>query len=206
MGYSLHSYFSNANQPYAKADYTIFVAEVASTVNEVLLVRHLLNKATDKKLRKYLLSYMLEMIRTTLFRQTQFSEFETIAHGLVEKGEPLNKDNLSEEYLKLNKKYYGRSVISDEEIKYEWSRIPHFYRAFYVYKYSTGIISALAIADRILSEGQVAVDDYFKFLSSGAKDSPVELLKLAGVDLTSKKPFEQAFKMFKTVLDEFINA
>ncbi len=205
MGHSLHSYFSNKNQPYAKADYTIFVAEVASTVNEVLLVRHLLSKATDVKLRKYLLSYLLEMIRTTLFRQTQFSEFESFAHGLVEKGEPLTKDNLSEEYLRLNKKYYGNAVISDEEIKYEWARIPHFYRAFYVYKYSTGIISALAIADRILTLGQPAVDDYFKFLSSGCSDSPVELLKLAGVDLTDKKPFESAFNTFKNVLEEFIS-
>ena len=205
MGHSLHSYFSNKTQPYAKADYTIFVAEVASTVNEVLLVKYLINKAEDKKLRKYLLSYLLEMIRTTLFRQTQFSEFEYVAHSMVEKGKPLTKDNLSSEYLKLNKKYYGKAVISDKEIKYEWARIPHFYRAFYVYKYSTGIISALAIADRILTEGESAVKDYFNFLSSGGKDSPVELLKLAGVNLKDTKPFESAFKMFDDVLNEFIS-
>ncbi len=203
MGHSIHSYFSNRTQSYAKADYRIFVAEVASTVNEVLLIRHLLATEKDKKLKKYLLSYLLEMIRTTLFRQTQFAEFEHVAHQKVENGEPLNKENLSKEYLKLNKKYYGDAVISDGDIKLEWARIPHFYRAFYVYKYSTGIISALAIADRILTEGQTAVDDYFKFLSSGGSDGPVELLKIAGVDLTDKKPFIQAFKVFSDTLKEF---
>ena len=203
MGHSIHSYFSNRTQPYAKADYRIFVAEVASTVNEVLLIRYLLNTEKDKKLKKYLLSYLLEMIRTTLFRQTQFAEFEQFAHESVEKGEPLTKENLSAKYLELNKKYYGKAVESDGNIQYEWARIPHFYRAFYVYKYATGIISALAIADRILTEGQVAVDDYFEFLSSGGKDSPVELLKIAGVDLTDKKPFESAFSVFKDTLDQF---
>ena len=179
------------------------MAEVASTVNEVLLIRYLLNTEKDKKLKKYLLSYLLEMIRTTLFRQTQFAEFEQFAHESVEKGEPLTKENLSAKYLELNKKYYGKAVESDGNIQYEWARIPHFYRAFYVYKYATGIISALAIADRILTEGQVAVDDYFEFLSSGGKDSPVELLKIAGVDLTDKKPFESAFSVFKDTLDQF---
>lgn len=204
MGHSMHTYFSNQTQPYAKADYTIFVAEVASTVNEVLLIRHLLNTAKDVKLKKYLLSYLLEMIRTTLFRQTQFAEFEHFAHSAVEKGIPLTKDNLSKEYLKLNKKYYGKAIEHDREIKYEWARIPHFYRAFYVYKYATGIISALAIADRIINEGKPAVDDYFKFLSSGGSDSPVELLKIAGVDLTDKKPFISAFKSFEDALEQFI--
>ena len=205
MGHSLHSYFSNKTQPYAKADYKIFVAEVASTVNEVLLIRYLLSVEKDKKLKKYLLSYLLEMIRTTLFRQTQFAEFEQIVHELVEDGQPLNKENLSEIYLGLNKKYYGRSVVSKGNIQYEWARIPHFYRAFYVYKYATGIISALAISDRILTEGESAKEDYFKFLSSGGSDGPVELLKIAGVDLTDKKTFDKAFKVFKDTLDEFIN-
>ena len=204
MGHSIHSYFSNRTQPYSKADYKIFVAEVASTVNEVLLIRHLLATEKDAKLKKYLLSYLLEMIRTTLFRQTQFAEFEQFAHQSVEKGVPLTKENLSEEYLRLNKKYYGKAVKSDGFIKYEWARIPHFYRAFYVYKYATGIISALAIADRILNEGKSAVEDYFKFLSSGGKDGPVELLKIAGVDLTDKKPFIQAFKVFEDTLKEFM--
>ncbi len=204
MGHSIHSYFSNKEQCYAKADYKIFVAEVASTVNEVLLLRHLLATEKDVKLKKYLLSYLLEMIRTTLFRQTQFSEFEYFAHSTVEKGIPLTKDNMCKEYLRLNKKYYGQAVESKGNIKYEWARIPHFYRAFYVYKYATGIISALAIADRILTEGKVAVDDYFKFLSSGGSDSPVELLKIAGVDLTTDKPFESAFKVFDDTMEEFI--
>ena len=204
MGHSIHSYFSNREQCYAKADYRIFVAEVASTVNEVLLLRHLLATEKDKKLKKYLLSYLLEMIRTTLFRQTQFSEFEYFAHSSVEKGVPLTKDNMCTEYLRLNKKYYGDAVESEGYIKYEWARIPHFYRAFYVYKYATGIISALAISERILTEGQSAVDDYFKFLSSGGSDSPVELLKIAGVDLTTNKPFESAFKVFDDTMEEFI--
>ncbi len=203
MGHSLHSYFSNRTQPYAKADYRIFVAEVASTVNEVLLIRHLLATEKDRKLKKYLLSYLLEMIRTTLFRQTQFAEFEQFSHQMVENGEPLTKENLSAEYLRLNKKYYGKAVVSEGNVKYEWARIPHFYRAFYVYKYATGIISALAIAERILTEGQSAVDDYFKFLSLGGSDGPCELLKVAGVDLTTEKPFKSAFKVFKDTLEEF---
>ena len=203
LGHSIHSYFSNKNQPYVKADYKIFVAEVASTVNEVLLIKYLLNKNPDKKLKKYLLSYLLEMIRTTLFRQTQFSEFEEFSHETFEKGEPLTKDNLSEKYFEINRKYYGKSIKYDEEIKIEWARIPHFYRAFYVYKYATGITSALAIADRILKEGKPAICDYFKFLSSGGSDDPVTLLKIAGVDLTGEAPFRAAFGEFKTALEEF---
>ncbi|MBP5467117.1 MAG: oligoendopeptidase F [Clostridia bacterium] len=203
MGHSIHSYYSNKAQPYFKADYKIFVAEVASTVNEVLLLKHLLKTAKDDALKKYLLSYLMEMIRTTLFRQTQFAEFEEYSHGSVEKGEPLTTENMNAKYLELNKKYYGRGIISDNEIQYEWARIPHFYSAFYVYKYATGIISALAIADRILKDGETAVNDYKKFLSSGGSDSPVELLKIAGVDLTKKEPFDAAFLTFKNALDEF---
>ena len=203
MGHSIHSYFSNKTQPYATADYKIFVAEVASTVNEVLLIKHLLKVTTDKKVKKYLLSYLLEMIRTTLFRQTQFAEFEAYSHGSVERGEPLTKDGMSDFYLSLNKKYYGKAVESDEIIKYEWARIPHFYRAFYVYKYATGITSALSIAERILTEGDSAIKDYFKFLSSGGSDAPNELLKIAGVDLTKKSTFDRAFKVFKDAIEEF---
>ncbi len=203
MGHSIHSYFSNKSRPYAKADYKIFVAEVASTVNEVLLLKYLLKSADDAALKKYLLSYLMEMIRTTLFRQTQFSEFEEYAHGAVECGEPLTKDGMCAKYLELNKKYYGDTVVLDEEIKYEWARIPHFYRAFYVYKYATGIISALAIADRITREGAPAVKDYFEFLSSGNSDGPVELLKIAGVDLTTEKPYAAAFGEFKDALGQF---
>ena len=203
MGHALHSYHSQQAQPQEKADYKIFVAEVASTVNEVLLLKYLLKKTEDPSLKKYLLSYYMDMIKSTCFRQTQFAEFEFLAHDMAEKGQPLTKDALCDAYLALNKKYYGRSVISDPEIAYEWARIPHFYRAFYVYKYATGIISAISIAERIYNEGAPAVEDYFKFLSSGGSDSPVELLKLAGVDLTKKDAFEAAMASFKDALTQF---
>ena len=203
MGHALHSYHSQKAQPQEKAGYRIFVAEVASTVNEVLLLKYLLKKTEDANLKKYLLSYYMDMIKSTCFRQTQFAEFEFMAHDMAEKGQPLTKDALCDAYLALNKKYYGRSVISDPEIAYEWARIPHFYRAFYVYKYATGIISAISIAERIYNEGAPAVEDYFKFLSSGGSDSPVELLKLAGVDLTKKDAFEAAMASFKDALTQF---
>lgn len=203
LGHALHTYHSNKYQPQAKADYRIFVAEVASTVNEVLLLKYLLKNSDDKKLKKYLLSYYTDMIKSTLFRQTQFAEFEYAAHTMAEEGKPLTKDALNEVYYNLNKKYYGRSVVSDDEIAYEWARIPHFYNAFYVYKYATGITSAITIAERIYAEGEKAVKDYFKFLSSGGSDSPVELLKLAGVDLTKKEPFKKAMESFKLALDEY---
>lgn len=203
LGHSMHSYKSDAAQPKAKADYKIFVAEVASTVNEVLLLKYLLKNTDDKKLKKYLYSYYMDMIRTTLFRQTMFAEFEYIAHSAAEKGEPLTKDMMCAKYLELNQKYYGKDIISDEEISYEWARIPHFYRAFYVYKYATGIISAISIAEKIYAEGDKAVSDYFRFLSSGGSDSPVELLKLAGVDLTKKDAYKAAMKSFENALEEF---
>ena len=203
LGHALHSYHSERAQPQEKADYKIFVAEVASTVNEVLLIKYLLAKTEDANLKKYLLSYYMDMIKSTCFRQTQFAEFEFLAHDMAEKGQPLTKDALCDAYLALNKKYYGRSVVSDPEIAYEWARIPHFYRSFYVYKYATGIISAISIAERIYSEGAPAVEDYFKFLSSGGSDGPVELLKLAGVDLTKKDAFDAAMASFKNALEQF---
>ena len=203
LGHAMHSYFSERNQPQEKADYTLFVAEVASTVNEVLLLKYLMKTTTDVNLKKYLLSYYMDMLKGTLFRQTQFAEFEFIAHDMCEKGQPLTKDALCKVYHDLNKKYYGRSVVSDDEIAYEWARIPHFYRAFYVYKYATGIITAVSIAERIYNEGQTAVDDYFKFLSAGGSDSPVELLKLAGVDLTKMDAFDSCMASFKSALEEF---
>ena len=203
LGHAMHSYFSNANQPQEKSGYKIFVAEVASTVNEILLIKHLLATTEDVKLKKYLLSYYMDTLKGTLFRQTQFAEFEYISHDMAEKGKPLTKDTLCEVYLDLNKKYYGPAVVSDPEIAYEWARIPHLYRGFYVYKYATGIISAVSIAERILREGQPAVDDYFKFLSSGGSDSPVELLKLAGVDLTRKDAFNVCMTSFASALNEF---
>lgn len=203
LGHAMHSYHSERNQPQEKAQYKIFVAEVASTVNEILLIKYLLSSTEDKKLKKYLLSYYMDTLKGTLFRQTQFAEFEYIAHDMAEKGQPLTTDSLNAVYLDLNKKYYGRSVVSDPIIAYEWARIPHFYRGFYVYKYATGIISAVSIAERILKEGEPAVKDYFRFLSSGGSDSPVELLKLAGVDLTGRAAFDACMASFKEALDEF---
>ena len=203
MGHSLHTYYSNLNQPYATADYRIFVAEVASTVNEVLLLKYVLSTTEDENLKKYLLAYFLDTIRTTLHRQTMFAEFEYIAHNKVENGEPLTSDNLSAAYLELNKKYYGDGIVHDWQIAHEWSRIPHFYTAFYVYKYSTGIISAISIASRILKEGDAAVKDYKAFLSSGGSDSPVELLKIAGVDLTKRDAFDTAMREFDETLQQF---
>ena len=153
-------------------------------------------------MRAYLLNYFLDMVRATLHRQTMFAEFVAIAHGMVEKGTPLTSENVSEEYLRLNRLYYGDAIVHDEQIAYEWSRIPHFYTSFYVYKYSTGIVSAISIADRILTEGGAAVADYKKFLSSGGSDGPVELLKIAGVDLTTRAPFEAAMHAFAETLDQ----
>jgi oligoendopeptidase F len=203
MGHAMHTYKSSAAQPYSKADYTIFLAEIASTVNEVLLLKHLYNKTDDVNLKKYLLTYYMDSIRTTLFRQTQFAEFEQLAHAKAEAGVPLTKENLCEIYYSLNKQYYGEGLVHDEEIAYEWARIPHFYNAFYVYKYATGITSAISIVKRILTEGQPAVDDYFRFLSSGGCTDPVTILKAAGVDLTTDAPFKAAMDEFKNALEEF---
>ena len=203
MGHALHTYKSSETQPYAKADYTIFLAEIASTVNEVLLLKYLYKESKDKNLKKYLLNYYMDMFRATLFRQTQFAEFEQIAHAKAEAGEALTKESLNAVYYDLNKQYYGDGIIHDEEIAYEWARIPHFYNSFYVYKYATGIISAVSIVKRILTEGESAVKDYFEFLSAGGSNDPVSILKKAGVDLTSKAPFEAAMREFNATLEEF---
>ncbi|MCM1234901.1 MAG: M3 family metallopeptidase, partial [Ruminococcus flavefaciens] len=203
MGHSLHTYFSSKNQPFSKSSYTLFVAEVASTVNEVLLLKYMLKNAKDGNLKKYLLNYYLDSIRATLHRQTMFAEFEYEAHTMVEREEPLTKENLCELYKNIGIKFYGNEIEHDFNISCEWARIPHFYRAFYVYKYSTGIISAINIANRILSEGEPAVKDYFKFLSGGGSTDPVSLLKLAGVDLTKEQPFEFAMNEFENTLAEF---
>ena len=202
MGHSMHSYYSEKGQPFAKAGYKIFVAEVASTCNEVLLLKYLLKTETDVNVKKYLLQYYLDMLRTTMYRQAMFAEFEQISHDLVEKGQPLTADVLNQKYLELNKMYYGDAVNHNDEIKYEWARIPHFYRAFYVYKYATGIISAVCIAEKILKEGKPAVDNYKKFLSLGGSMDPVSELKVAGVDLTSDEPFKIVTKSFADTLAE----
>ncbi|MCD7729386.1 MAG: oligoendopeptidase F [Clostridia bacterium] len=203
MGHSLHTYFSCTHQPYAKSSYKIFVAEVASTVNEVLLLKYMLNDAKDEQLKKYLLNYYLDTIRATLHRQTMFAEFEYEAHAMVERGEPLTTENLCQTYAEIGKEYYGDDIVHDYNISCEWMRIPHLYRAFYVYKYATGITAAINIADRILSEGQSAVDDYLAFLSGGSSTDPISLLKLAGVDLLSEEPFALAMKEFEDTLNEF---
>lgn len=203
MGHSLHTYFSQKYQPFPKSRYTIFVAEVASTVNEVLLLKHMLSSANDEKLKKYLLNYHLDSIRATLHRQTMFAEFEYEAHCMEERGEPLTKQNLCKLYGGLGRKYYGDEIEHDFDISCEWARIPHFYRSFYVYKYATGLTAAINIADRILAEGEPAVKDYFKFLSGGCSTDPVSLLKLAGVDLSTEQPFKTAMQEFADTLTEF---
>ncbi len=202
MGHAMHSYYSNENQPFVYSQYKIFVAEVASTCNEVLLLEYLLKNTTDEKERAYLLNHYLDMFKGTLYRQTQFAEYEMISNEMVEKGEGLNADNLSRLYLELNQKYYGPDMISDEEIAYEWARIPHFYYNFYVYQYATSFSAAVAIAHEILQEGAPAVERYKRFLSGGCSKSPVELLKIAGVDMEEPKPIQEALNVMDEVLTE----
>lgn len=205
LGHAIHSFKADRALPITKAGYKIFVAEVASTVNEVLLLKYLIKNAKSNDAKKYYLSYYLDMIRTTLFRQTMFAEFEYLAHDLCEKGQAITKESLNALYLKLNKKYYGKHVKSDKEISYEWARIPHFYTAFYVYKYATGIISAIAISEKILTGDKKLRDDYFAFLSSGGSDKPTELLKITGVNLEDEETYRLAFKSFEDALIQFEN-
>ncbi len=202
MGHAMHSYYSNENQPYIYSQYKIFVAEVASTCNEILLMEYLLKNTTDKKERAYLLNHYLDSFKGTVFRQTQFAEFEMRTNAMVEAGESLNAENLNALYLELNQKYYGSDMISDKEISYEWARIPHFYYNFYVYQYATGFTSAVAIARSILREGAPAVERYKKFLSGGCSDAPVELLKIAGVNLETPAPIQSALNAMGEILDE----
>ncbi len=202
-GHSMHSYYSDASLPYEKAQYRIFVAEVASTVNEVLLLKYMLKNTDDEKTRAYLLNHFLEQFRTTVFRQTMFAEFERESHRMAENGESLTVESLNKVYGDLNRKYYSSAVDTDKYIETEWARIPHFYRAFYVYQYATGFSSAVAIADMILKEGAPAVERYIKFLSSGGSDFPVELLKIAGVDLSKPDAIVSGMKVFEDTLDEF---
>jgi len=202
MGHSMHSWYSNNAQPFIYSEYKIFVAEVASTCNEILLLEYLLKNTTDKKRRAYLLNHYLDSFKGTVFRQTQFAEFEMITNEMQEKGESLNAENLCKLYKEINEKYYGKDMISDEEISWEWARIPHFYYNFYVYQYATSFCAAVAIAKRILKEGEPAVKAYKKFLSSGCTDAPVELLKIAGVDLTTAAPIDAALETFGEIIDE----
>lgn len=202
MGHALHSYYSAKNNNIFDSEYKIFVAEVASTCNEALLMDYLLKKTTDKKKKAYLINHFLEQFRTTLYRQTMFAEFELRTHEMVEKGEALTADVLKKLYYDLNVKYYGSDIVVDDEIAIEWARIPHFYYNFYVYQYATSFSASMAISKMILEEGKPAVERYLKFLSGGCTKSPIDLLKDAGVDMTTKKPISEALKTFGELIKE----
>ena len=202
MGHSIHSYYSRTAQDYAYSDYKIFVAEVASTCNECLLMHDLLKKTTDKEQRKYLLNHYLDSFKGTLFRQTMFAEFEKNAHEYCAQGKPLTAEALSQMYLELNQKYFGPDMEKDEEIAYEWMRIPHFYTPFYVYQYATGYSAAVALSAKILKEGKPAVDAYMSFLKGGESKDPIDLLKMAGVDMTTEKPVADALALFGDLVTE----
>ena len=197
LGHSMHSFYSNTNQPAPKSDYSLFVAEVASTCNEAVMQRYLTETMTDPKAQAFLLNHLLEQFRTTVFRQTMFAEFEKISHEMAAQGIPMTKQSLSDAYFKLNEQYYGETCYMDPEIASEWMRIPHFYRAFYVYVYATGLCAAVSLSDRILREGESAVKDYRKFLSAGCSVPPIEALKLAGIDMSSPEPVRQALEVFR---------
>lgn len=202
MGHAMHSELSNVNQPVVYSDYVIFVAEVASTCNEALLMEYLLNNTTDKREKAYLINYFLEQFRTTLYRQTMFAEFELKINELAQQGQGITADRCCEIYRKLNEDYFGKDIVVDDQIALEWARIPHFYYNYYVYQYATGYAAAIAISRRILKEGQPAVDDYFKFLSGGCSMPPIDLLKLAGVDLSTPAPIHQALELFDQLIDQ----
>ena len=202
MGHSMHSYYSKNNQPYLYSGYKIFVAEVASTLNELLLINYLLKNAKSKEEKVYLLNYYLEQFRTTVYRQTMFAEFEKICHGKVEGGEPLTSEEFTNIYYDLNKKYYGESCEVNEQIGLEWARIPHFFSNFYVYKYATGFSAASALSRQILEEGENAVQRYKEFLKSGGSDFPLNQLRKAGVDMEKKESVDKALHVFKDLVDE----
>jgi oligoendopeptidase F len=203
MGHAMHSFYSKANQPYIDARYKIFVAEVASTCNESLLMDYLLKNTTDKTEKLYILNHYMESFRGTIFRQTMFAEFEKVIHEKAEAGFALTSELLCKIYHDLNTLYYGPDVVIDEHIDIEWARIPHFYSSFYVYKYATGFSAATALSKEILEKGAPALEKYLAFLKSGNSDYPLELLKNAGVDMTTPKPINDALKVFEAVLDEF---
>lgn len=202
MGHALHSYLSNKTQNPLDAEYVIFVAEVASTCNEALLMEYLLGKTTDKKERAYLINHFLEQFRTTLYRQTMFAEFEMNIGKLAQEGTALTPDVLNAEYRRLNRLYFGENIVLDDEIDMEWMRIPHFYYNYYVFQYATGYAAAIALSRRILREGESAVKDYIGFLSGGCSKSPIDLLKGAGVDMSTTQPVEEALALFSELIDE----
>jgi oligoendopeptidase F len=202
MGHAIHSYLSDENQAYRFAQYTIFLAEVASTLNEALLMDYMLKKSTDPKEKMYLLTYYMDQFRTTVFRQTMFAEFEKITHERAEQGDSLTPQEFSKIYYDLNLKYYGKDMVVDQDIEMEWARIPHFYNSFYVYKYATGFSAATSFSKQILEEGQPAVDRYLGFLKSGGSDYSINILKRAGVDMSSPEPIKQAMDVFKGLLEQ----
>lgn len=202
LGHAMHSYLSNRDQPPVYASYVLFVAEVASTCNEALLMQYLLKRTGDRRERAALINYFLEQFRTTLYRQTMFAEFELETHRLTEAGEALTAQRLCEIYLELNRLYYGPAVTVDQEIALEWARIPHFYHRFYVYQYATGFSAAMALSRRILEGGEAAVADYLRFLSGGCSTDPVSLLKIAGVDMSTPQPVNDALTLFGQLTDE----
>lgn len=202
MGHALHSFYSDTNLPYRDAQYTIFLAEVASTLNEALLMDYMLKKSTDVKEKMYLLAYYIDQFRTTVFRQTMFAEFELLIHEHAEKGESLTPQLLSDIYYDLNKKYYGDEMVVDKDIAIEWARIPHFYTSFYVYKYATGFSAAQSFAKQILDEGQPAVDRYLGFLKSGGSDFSINILKKAGVDMSTPAPIEAGMSVLESLIDQ----
>jgi oligoendopeptidase F len=202
LGHSMHSFFSWGTQPFVYSNYTIFVAEVASTLNEALLTDYLLKTRDDPALRKHLIAQQLEDIRATIFRQTMFAEFELDIHNRTEAGEPLTADSISKPYFQLVAKYLGPDVTLDEELAWEWARIPHFYANFYVYQYATGLSAALALSKQIIAEGQPAVERYLRFLRSGSSRSSIDLLRDAGVDMATPAPIQAAMDQFDTLLNE----
>ncbi|GHU79858.1 oligoendopeptidase F [Clostridia bacterium] len=204
LGHLMHSYYTNSAQPYSKSDYSMFVAEVASTVNEILLSMDLQRKNSDPAAKRFLIGELLESFRGTVFRQTMFAEFERETHAMAERGEALTHESMSELYKRLNVQYYGDAVVLDDVVKVEWSRIPHFYRNFYVYQYATGFSAAAFIARRILREGQPAVEDYMQFLKAGCSVPPIEALKFAGIDMSKKESVDEALSWFDELADEYV--
>ncbi|MBU5437454.1 oligoendopeptidase F [Tissierella sp. MSJ-40] len=202
MGHSMHSYFSSKNQPYVYSGYSIFVAEVASTANEALLMDYMLKNVKDKNEKLYLLNHYLEQFRTTVFRQTMFAEFEKTINEHIENGGALTADYLCDTYKKLNELYYGPNIVVDDEIAIEWARIPHFYYNYYVFQYATGFSAAIALSQQILKEGDKAVERYLGFLKSGSSDYPINVLKKAGVDMTTEEPVDNALTLFRQLVDE----
>ena len=202
LGHSMHSYYTRSNNPYQYGHYSIFVAEVASTVNELLLAKYVIKNSNDKNEKLFILNRMMELYRATIYRQTMFSEFERKIYKKIANDEPVTADILSDIYYELNRDYFGENVYIDDEIRYEWERIPHFYYNFYVYKYATGLSAASSIVSRLL-DGSLSKDDYIAFLKCGESKTPLESLKVAGVDLSDKAVVSSAIDMFEAIIQEF---